>query len=140
MGRGRRLLYLAETRLLRRRKLSLRPEHGFLMDRCWHQGQMGVHYMRNFTTGYGLRWLLRAMGRLGLKAVLFAPHFTDTDGAPQWQSFSIQFGPIEFPTGCSDRVNFAAPSNYPIVVWILLLHMANGWPRMEMLAKEFDSF
>ena len=39
------------------------------MDRCWLQGQLGdaLHAVL-CATGYNLRWLLRAMVRLGLKA------------------------------------------------------------------------
>jgi IS5 family transposase len=40
------------------------------MDRCWLQGQLGdaMHAVL-CATGYNLRWLLRAMARLGLKAI-----------------------------------------------------------------------
>jgi len=40
------------------------------MDRCWLQGQLGdaLHAVL-CATGYNLRWLLRAMVRLGLKAI-----------------------------------------------------------------------
>jgi IS5 family transposase len=40
------------------------------MDRCWLRGQLGdaLHAVL-CATGYNLRWLLRAMVRLGLKAV-----------------------------------------------------------------------
>lgn len=39
------------------------------MDRCWLRGQLGdaLHTVL-CATGYNLRWLLRAMVRLGLKA------------------------------------------------------------------------
>ena len=39
------------------------------MDRCWLQGKLGdaLHAVL-CATGYNLRWLLRAMVRLGLKA------------------------------------------------------------------------
>ena len=42
------------------------------MDRCWLPGQLGdaLHTVL-CATGYNLRWLLRAMVRLGLKAVFF---------------------------------------------------------------------
>ena len=44
------------------------------MDRCWLQGQLGdaLHAVL-CATGYNLRWLLRAMVRLGLKAVFLRP-------------------------------------------------------------------
>jgi IS5 family transposase len=40
------------------------------MDRCWLQGQLGdaLHAVL-CATGYNLRWLMRAMVRLGLKAI-----------------------------------------------------------------------
>jgi len=40
------------------------------MDRCWLRGQIGdaLHTVL-CATGYNLRWLLRAMVRLGLKAI-----------------------------------------------------------------------
>jgi len=40
------------------------------MDRCWLRGQLGdaLHTVL-CATGFNLRWLLRAMVRLGLKAV-----------------------------------------------------------------------
>ena len=39
------------------------------MDRCWLRGQLGdaLHTVL-CATGFNLRWLLRAMVRLGLKA------------------------------------------------------------------------
>ena len=44
------------------------------MDRCWLQGQSGdaLHAVL-CATGYNLRWLLRAMIRLGLKALFMRP-------------------------------------------------------------------
>ena len=44
------------------------------MDRCWLKGQLGdaLHAVL-CATGYNLRWLLRAMVRLGLKAVFLRP-------------------------------------------------------------------
>ena len=44
------------------------------MDRCWLRGQLGdaLHAVL-CATGYNLRWLLRAMARLGLKAAFLRP-------------------------------------------------------------------
>lgn len=44
------------------------------MDRCWLQGATGdaLHAVL-CAAGYNLRWLLRAMVRLGLKALLLRP-------------------------------------------------------------------
>jgi transposase, IS5 family len=63
-----------QRRWLKRRQ-AVEPAIGHLksdhrMDRCWLQGQLGdaLHAVL-CATGYNLRWLLRAMLRLGLKAV-----------------------------------------------------------------------
>ena len=44
------------------------------MDRCWLKGELGdaLHAVL-CATGYNLRWLLRAMLRLGLKATFLRP-------------------------------------------------------------------
>jgi transposase, IS5 family len=62
-----------QRRWLKRRQ-AVEPAIGHLksdhrMDRCWLQGQQGdaLHAVL-CATGYNLRWLLRAMVRLGLKA------------------------------------------------------------------------
>ena len=43
------------------------------MDRCWLQGAMGdaLHAL-SCAAGYNIRWLLRAIVRLGLGALLYA--------------------------------------------------------------------
>jgi len=43
------------------------------MERCWLKGTLGdaLHAVL-CAAGYNLRWLMRAMLRLGLKAVFFA--------------------------------------------------------------------
>jgi len=63
-----------ERRWLKRRQ-AVEPAIGHLkadnrMERCWLQGALGdaVHAVL-CATGYNLRWLLRAMTRLGLKAL-----------------------------------------------------------------------
>ena len=67
-----------QRRWLKRRQ-AVEPAIGHLksdnrMDRCWLQGQLGdaLHTVL-CATGYNLRWLLRAMVRLGLKAVFLRP-------------------------------------------------------------------
>lgn len=67
-----------QRRWLRRRQ-AVEPAIGYLksdhrMDRCWLQGQLGdaLHAVL-CATGYNLRWLLRAMVRLGLKAAFLRP-------------------------------------------------------------------
>jgi transposase, IS5 family len=67
-----------QRRWLKRRQ-AVEPAIGHLksdhrMDRCWLQGQLGdaLHTVL-CATGYNLRWLLRAMVRLGLRAVFLRP-------------------------------------------------------------------
>ena len=74
--------YKSLTRQQRRwlkRRQAVEPAIGHLksdhrMDRCWLKGQLGdaLHAVL-CATGYNLRWLLRAMVRLGLKAVFLRP-------------------------------------------------------------------
>jgi IS5 family transposase len=67
-----------QRRWLKRRQ-AVEPAIGHLksdhrMDRCWLQGSLGdaLHTVL-CAAGYNLRWLLRAMVRLGLKALLLRP-------------------------------------------------------------------
>jgi IS5 family transposase len=69
-----------QRRWLKRRQ-AVEPAIGHLksdnrMDRCWLQGATGdaLHAVL-CAAGYNLRWLLRAMVRLGLKALLLRPGF-----------------------------------------------------------------
>ena len=74
--------YKSLTRQQRRwlkRRQAVEPAIGHLksdhrMDRCWLQGQLGdaLHAVL-CATGYNLRWLLRAVLRLGLKAAFLRP-------------------------------------------------------------------
>lgn len=72
-------LTLEQKRWLRRRQAvepaigHLKADHG--MDRCWLKGQMGdaIHAVL-CAAGYNLRWLMRAVVRLGLKG-FFARFF-----------------------------------------------------------------
>lgn len=76
--------YKSLTRQQRRwlkRRQAVEPAIGHLksdnrMDRCWLQGQLGdaLHAVL-CAAGYNLRWLLRAMLRLGLSALLLRPVF-----------------------------------------------------------------
>ena len=73
-------LTLQQRRWLKRRQ-AVEPAIGHLksdnrMDRCWLQGQLGdaLHTVL-CAAGYNLRWLLRAMVRLGLKALLLRSLF-----------------------------------------------------------------
>jgi len=96
-----------QRRWLKRRQ-AVEPTIGHLksdhrMDRCWLQGQLGdaLHTVL-CAAGYNLRWLLRAMVRLGLKAVLLRPMLLTL-----WVSFSgrqtlarVRYAPIRaFPVG-----------------------------------------
>jgi IS5 family transposase len=75
-----RSLIVQQRRWLRRRQ-AIEPAIGHLksdnrMDRCWLHGQLGdaLHTVL-CAAGYNLRWLMRAMVRLGLKALLLRPQF-----------------------------------------------------------------
>jgi len=63
-----------EKKLLRRRQ-AVEPAIGHLksdnrMDRCWLQGALGdLLHTIGCAVGYNLRWLLRAIARLGIRAV-----------------------------------------------------------------------
>jgi len=64
-----------------KRRQAVEPAIGHLksdnrMDRCWLPGQLGdaLHAVL-CAAGYNLRWLLRAMVRLGLTALLLCPLF-----------------------------------------------------------------
>ena len=66
-----------EKRLLKRRQ-AIEPLIGHTkadhrMDRCWLQGAMGdaLHAL-SCAAGYNIRWLLRAITRLGLRGLLYA--------------------------------------------------------------------
>lgn len=73
-------LSLAQRRWLKRRQ-AIEPAIGHLksdnrMNRCWLHGATGdaLHAVL-CAAGYNLRWLLRAMARLGLTAILLRPGF-----------------------------------------------------------------
>ena len=60
-----------------RRRQAVEPAIGHLksdhrMDRCWLQGALGdALHASSCAAGYNLRWLLRAIARLGLGAIFF---------------------------------------------------------------------
>jgi hypothetical protein len=60
-------------------------------------------------TGYNLRWLLRAILRLGLTP-LSAPGLTGDDGALQRRSVTSQFEQSEFLAGWDAWMSFAGPT------------------------------
>ncbi len=64
-----------------KRRQAIEPAIGHLksdnrLDRCWLKGQLGdaLHTVL-CAAGYNIRWLMRAMLRLGLKALLLRPDF-----------------------------------------------------------------
>ena len=64
-----------------KRRQAVEPAIGHLksdnrLDRCWLKGQLGdaLHTVL-CAAGYNIRWLMRAMVRLGLKAFLLRPEF-----------------------------------------------------------------
>ncbi len=64
-----------------KRRQAVEPAIGHLksdnrLDRCWLKGQLGdaLHTVL-CAAGYNIRWLMRAMVRLGLKALLLRPDF-----------------------------------------------------------------
>jgi transposase, IS5 family len=70
-----------QQRLWLKRRQAVEPAIGHLksdnrMDRCWLKGQLGdaLHAVL-CAAGYNLRWLLRAMVRLGLTTLLLRPVF-----------------------------------------------------------------
>ena len=82
-----------QRRWLKRRQ-AVEPAIGHLksdhrMDRCWLRGQQGdaLHAVL-CATGYNLRWLMRAMVRLGLKALFIAPAIWRFPGA----LYALEFG------------------------------------------------
>ena len=65
----------AQQKAWLRRRQAVEPAIGHLksdnrMDRCWLQGSLGdaLHTL-GCAAGYNLRWLLRAIARLGIRAV-----------------------------------------------------------------------
>jgi transposase, IS5 family len=79
--RGKYRSLIARQRRWLRRRQAIEPAIGHLksdhrMDRCWLQGHLGdaLHTVL-CAAGYNLRWLMRAMVRLGLKALLLRPQF-----------------------------------------------------------------
>jgi IS5 family transposase len=73
--RGKYKSLTAQQRRWLKRRQAVEPAIGHLksdyrMDRCWLQGQLGdAMHVVLCATGYNMRWLLRAMVRLGLTAI-----------------------------------------------------------------------
>ena len=74
--RGKHKSLTATQRRWLQRRQAIEPVIGHLksdhrMDRCWLQGELGdaLHAVL-CSAGYNLRWLMRAVQRLGLKALL----------------------------------------------------------------------
>ena len=97
-----------QRRWLKRRQ-AIEPAIGHLksdhrMDRCWLQGQLGdaLHAVL-CAAGYNLRWLMRAMVRLGRKALLLRPNFLLLIAA---------FGAFAAMAACHSRSIFVPHSGY----------------------------
>jgi IS5 family transposase len=95
-----------QRRWLKRRQ-AVEPAIGHLksdhrMDRCWLQGQLGdaLHAVL-CAAGYNLRWLLRAMMRLGLKALLLRPQFLALFRLIVRVSTSVKIAAAPAPRLCS---------------------------------------
>ena len=99
--RGKYKSLTAQQRRWLKRRQAVEPAIGHLksdhrMDRCWLQGQLGdaMHAVL-CATGYNLRWLLRAMVRLGLTAIylrqlLLALRFVDAEKESRGRAY---YGP-----------------------------------------------
>lgn len=124
-----------QRRWLRRRQV-VEPAIGHLksdhrMDRCWLQGQLGdaLHVVL-CAVGYNLRWLLRAMARLGLSAHFFAPDSGRSAGA-----LCLCLSTVGQPVGRCDGLgggggtgmNFAGPTNLTVLdIWCSLMPKTTG--------------
>jgi len=123
-----RTLTSTQRRWLKRRQAiepiigHVKHDHG--MRRCWLKGQTGdaLHAVL-CATGYNLRWLLRAIVRLGLRPIFFILALAALDR--QCPVASAACAPetlpaphLPAPTKCPDRrrasskLNFAGPTNY----------------------------
>lgn len=94
-----------QRRWLKRRQ-AIEPAIGHLktdhrMDRCWLQGSLGdaLHAVL-CAAGYNLRWLLRAIARLGLKALYLRPiletlqRLLKSIRSPQPTAWSVPIMPV----------------------------------------------
>jgi IS5 family transposase len=84
-----------QKRWLRRRQ-AIEPMIGHVksdnrMDRCWLQGALGdaLHAL-SCAAGYNIRWLLRAIVRLGLKVVFLRLLLTAITGTEKVKSTYAQ--------------------------------------------------
>lgn len=85
------------------------------MRRCWLKGQAGdaLHAVL-CATGYNLRWLLRAIVRLGLRPIFFILAWL------HW-IVNVSSHPLLAHRKCFRRLTFPLPQNAPIGV----VHQAN---------------
>jgi hypothetical protein len=103
-----------QRRWLKRRQ-AVEPAIGHLksdhrMDRCWLQGKLGdALHAALCATGYNLRWLLRAMRRLGLKAAFLRPLYGHSSRSSQLVT-QDSTRPIRISGGPSAQGNFAGPT------------------------------
>jgi transposase, IS5 family len=91
-----------ERRMLKRRQ-AIEPLIGHTkadhrMDRCWLRGELGdaLHAL-SCAAGYNIRWLMRAIARLGVGALLFALAVVILYGGRSMQALRQVTGPMESP-------------------------------------------
>ena len=79
-----------------KRRQAIEPMIGHVksdnrMDRCWLQGALGdaLHAL-SCAAGYNIRWLLRAIVRLGLKVVFLRLFLTAMTGTKKVKSTYVQ--------------------------------------------------
>ena len=98
-----------------RRRQAIEPAIGHLksdnrMDRCWLQGALGdMLHTIGCAAGYNLRWLLRAIARLGIRAVFLrlmkAVFSTRRGTGTSYTTYgSAVFSPMSIWLGCAVTV------------------------------------
>ena len=124
-----------EKRLLKRRQ-AIEPLIGHTksdhrMDRCWLQGATGdaLHAL-SCAAGYNIRWLLRAIVRLGLHGLFYAlsavlaclaclrtPSRVGADKTGKAGPITTAPALIQYPVAvtCWAQMNSAGPTNYGLV-------------------------
>ena len=82
------------------------------MDRCWLQGAMGdaLHAL-SCAAGYNIRWLLRAIARLGLGGLFYALSAVLACLACLLQGLSVRTKPMESARAWQRRPSPRLPSS-----------------------------
>ncbi len=104
-----------QKRWLKRRQ-AIEPMIGHVksdnrMDRCWLQGALGdaLHALC-CAAGYNIRWLLRAIARLGLKVVFLRLFLTAMTGLEKVKSTYVQRA-TALMRSIADRLAWSAPAS-----------------------------